>query len=315
MSYKDIIALWDKFFFSEGSPLVVAVYRILLGSMICQFLYLLIPDLYVWFGSKGVVSIESVHNWSAVDGFSLLSLAPNNDAFLTGFVVLFCLAAICLTLGFHTRLAAIFCFLSMVTLYHRNPFLFNSGDSYVRVTLFWLIFAASGNALSLDRFKEKPWNAAGNFLDYKPVSMWPQRLLQLQLALVYAHTFVAKVFGEPWIDGTAVYYSSRVEDLQRFPLPYLFEHMWTINLLTWGTLAIELALCTLIWIKETRYWTLLAAIFFHLTIEYHMNIPQFEFLMIYSYILFVEPEHIAKALCLFRDKFCNKFKNTKSPAA
>ena len=304
MSIKTIIAAWDKFFFSETSPLTVAVYRIFLGAMICQFIYLLIPDMFVWFGSHGIASIASVHEWSVVDGFNILLLAPNNDNFLIGFFVVFALAAISLTLGFHTRTAAVICFLCILTLYHRNPFLFNSGDTYVRVSLFWLIFSASGKALSLDRLKEQKnkQDVSHDFLSYTPVSIWPQRLLQLQLALVYAHTFVAKVFGQTWIDGTAVYYSSRVEDLQRFSLPYVFDHLWTINLLTWGTLLLEFALFTLIWIKETRYWTLVAAVFFHLTIEYHMNIPQFEFLMIYSYVLFVEPEHIAQALRFFVSK-------------
>lgn len=310
MSIKDIINAWDKFFFSETSPLVVAAFRILMGLMICQSIFLIAPDIFTWFGSKGTVSLASVHAWSAVDGFNLFLLMPNNDNWVLAIFVIFSLAAICLTIGFKTKLATILCWMCVLSMYHRNPFLFNSGDTYVRVVLFWMIFAPTGKALSLDRLlanKGKQSNA-GDFMDYKPVSIWPQRLLQLQLALVYLHTFVAKVYGDVWIDGTAVYYSSRVEDLQRFPLPFVFEHLWTIQLLSWGTLIIEAALFSLIWLKETRYWTIVGAIFFHLMIEYHMNIPQFEFLMIYSYLLFVEDKYVAKALVWFRDNVLGKRK-------
>jgi hypothetical protein len=45
------------------------------------------------------------------------------------------------------------------------------------------------------------------------------------------------------------------------------------------------------------------AVIFHLTIVYHLNIPLFEWLMIVSYVLFIEPEHLAFALTWLRQKF------------
>lgn len=134
---------------------------------------------------------------------------------------------------------------------------------------------------------------------YKPVSLWTLRLLQLQLALVYCHTFFCKAPGSVWVDGTAVYYSSRIEDLVRISLPYVFEHLWSIYFLTYSTLIIELALWTLIWFKEFRYIIIIIAIIFHLTIDLHMNIPLFEWMMIASYSLYVyEPDmrHIVMAI-------------------
>jgi predicted DCC family thiol-disulfide oxidoreductase YuxK len=60
------------------------------------------------------------------------------------------------------------------------------------------------------------------------------------------------------MNGLAIYYSSRLIEFYRFPTPYIFEHLWTIKLMTWGTLVIEFALGALLWIKELRYWILLA---------------------------------------------------------
>jgi len=304
MSIFTILQAWDRFWFSEVSPLSVAVYRILLGFLTIGFVLLLIPDLFVWFGSQGMCSNQAVADWNNGHAvfLNLFSFCPDNDQFLVAFHCVFFLAAVALMLGIHARWAATICYLCLTSLYHRNPFIFNAGDTYMRVSTFWLIFAASGNALALTGRKQRA-NAQGNFNNYKKVSIWPLRLLQIQLATVYWHTFFCKIVGGPWIDGTAVFTASRIEDLQRLPLPYVFEHAWTINFLTWSTLGIEGALFTLIWIKEFRYWVIAFAVIFHLTIEYHMNIPLFEWLMIVSYVLFIEPEHLAFALTWLRNKF------------
>ncbi|MBU6455290.1 MAG: HTTM domain-containing protein [Cyanobacteria bacterium REEB67] len=306
MSITEIWKAWDKFWFSETSPLTVAVYRVLFGLIVFLDLAMLTPDLYNFYGAHGWLSTQSVLNWTGVDGLSLFHLCPENDTFLTIVHVALLLTAASLMIGFKSRLCAFLLYLGINSYYHRDPFLLNSGDTYMRVSMFFLIFAASGRALSIDKWladkKQKTDDPARpDFDNYRSVSIWPLRLLQLVLWSVYCHTFVRKFWGETWYDGTAVYYSSRVEDLQRFPLPFVFDQLWTINFLTYATLALELALFTLIWVKELRYWVIGAAIIFHLTIDYHMNIPFFEYLMIISYVLFAYPQDVAWVLRKARD--------------
>ncbi|MBP9094768.1 deoxyribonuclease HsdR, partial [bacterium] len=60
MSIETILQAWDRFWFSEVSPLSVAVYRIFLGFLCAAFVLLLIPDLFVWFGSQGMCSFQAV---------------------------------------------------------------------------------------------------------------------------------------------------------------------------------------------------------------------------------------------------------------
>ena len=64
MSIYTILQAWDRFWFSEISPLSVAVYRILLGFLTIAFVLLLIPDLFVWFGSHGMCSNQAVADWN-----------------------------------------------------------------------------------------------------------------------------------------------------------------------------------------------------------------------------------------------------------
>jgi hypothetical protein len=309
MPIAEIFKAWDKFWFSQGSPLPVALYRIMFGWLCFWNYVFLLPDLYVWLGSRGITTRQGVCDWTGMNGLTVFNFFPDNDAFMTTCFAIFMLASVALCLGYKSRLAAAIIFVGLNAVYHRDPFILNSGDCYMRVSCFWLMFAPSSKALSLERLLNKHNDdvaGAPAFENYKPVSIWPLRLLQLQLTLVYCHTFVKKFWGSAWIDGSAVYYSSRVEDLHRFPLPFVFDHMWTIKFLTWSTLGLEFALFTLIWIKEIRYWVLAAAVAFHLTIEYHMNIPFFEWLMIVSYVLFVYPTDLARWLRFAKSRLVKK---------
>jgi len=306
MPFNDLVKLWDKFWFSESSPLPVAVYRVLFGFISILNFLLLIPDLIPFYGARGLTTVGRVTDWTGCSGLNLFNFVQDNDIFLMFCIALFIAASVCFCIGFHSRLAAVILFTAFNSLYHRDPFLLNSGDTYMRVSVFWLIFAASGNAISIDRWRKKSYlqdPPGPAFENYKLVSIWPLRLLQIQLAMVYCHTWARKFWGQHWYDGVAVYYSSRVEDLKRFPLPFIFDQLWTIQFFTYATLGVEFALFTLIWIKETRYYVLAMGLSFHLVIDYHMNIPLFEYLMIISYVLFIYPEDLAKVLRFIQGKF------------
>jgi len=157
MRLATLLKGWDEFWYATTSPLSVAVYRILLGLITITFVLLLTSDLFVWFGSQGMCSNQAVADWTngKTVYLNVLSFFPNNDNFLVAFHIVFFLAAVCLTIGYKTRLAAVICFVCLTTLFHRNPFIFNSGDTYLRVSTFWLIFSASGEALAIDGLKQR----------------------------------------------------------------------------------------------------------------------------------------------------------------
>src|SRR5258706_279641 len=99
---------------------------------------------------------------------------------------------------------------------------------------------------------EDPWQIRS--------SCWTQRLLQLQLSAVYCQAFFVKTNVAVWQNGTAIYYISKLEEMARLPVPFFFDHLWTCQLLTWGAMAIELSMFTLIWFKPLRYYVLIAAV-------------------------------------------------------
>jgi hypothetical protein len=120
--------------------------------------------------------------------------------------------------------------------------------------------------------------------------------MQLQVSLVYAVTVLLKMRGQTWPNGTALYYTGRLEEFQRFPLPFVQDSLLLINLLTYWTLATEVALAFLIWIPVLRPLVLLSGILLHAGIEYSMNVPLFGLTMVATYLLFIDVEPLIQAI-------------------
>jgi hypothetical protein len=114
--------------------------------------------------------------------------------------------------------------------------------------------------------------------------------------LVYFATVLFKLKGHDWVDGTAVYYTSRLENFQRIILPVVFEEKNFIKIMTWSALFIEFSLATLIWIREMRKWVLMAGLLLHLGIELTMSIGCFEWLMMGAYVLFLDASDVKRFL-------------------
>ena len=56
----------------------------------------------------------------------------------------------------------------------------------------------------------------------EPRSPWAQRMIQIQLSILYFTAFCLKVQGEPWLSGTALSYVYQLDEIRRFPLPGWF---------------------------------------------------------------------------------------------
>jgi hypothetical protein len=175
------------------------------------------------------------------------------------FYALTVLAALLSCLGLWTRVATVALLIGVTSLHHRAPDILHSGDTLMRVMLLYIALAPSGAAFSLDRLIGL---RKGTAPPLPPeVSMWPQRMMQVQVAIVYL---------------TTVWHKSPM-----------------IAITTYGTLLVELALGTLVFAKPLRKWVLLAGVLLHAGIEWRMNIPLFAFTAVATYITFYEGEETA----------------------
>jgi hypothetical protein len=215
-----------------------------------------------------------------------------NDSFSYGLLYFMMVLSILVTLGYWTRISTILLAVLMVSLQHRlGPFL-NGGDTVLRVGSIYLALAPCGLAFSLDRWLGL---RSGKISGPIPlVSLWPQRLIQYNCALIYFTTTWAKWFGVLWKTGAATWYPARLHEFDKFPVPAFMNDFPMVTITTYGTLLVEFALATLVWFKPLRKWVLLSGVGLHLFIEYSMNIPLFAFIMMSLYITFYEGEEISE---------------------
>jgi hypothetical protein len=189
----------------------------------------------------------------------------------------------------------------MLSLHNHQPFNINGGDTMLRLYSFYLMFSDSGAALSVDRLIKR-WTAPTLGENSRPrlISPWGQRMIQIQLALAYWSTFENKIAGKQWVEGTAVYYAVRLDDLARFQMPYLYNNPLFCKFLTWFTLAVEGSMWTLVWFKEFRYYVLAAAVAMHLGIDYSINLPVFEWAFMAGFVTFIPGEDLSRFMDLFK---------------
>lgn len=293
--WRGFAAAWQAFWFTPSSPLPLAVFRILFGLLVLANGILMAPDWLVWFGERGIVTPETAHGLLAAgprpDVFGWL---PAGDGWTYLVLGAYLTAALGLTFGFYTRTSAVVLLVCFLSMHNRDPLILNSPDKLMRIITFILIFSPAGAALSLDR----RLRAARGEVQGDParVSPWTLRLLQVQLATVYLDAALIKSGGTTWLDGTALHYALRVDTFARFPIPYVPDHLWAINALTWGTLALEFALGTLVWLRPLRYPVLLGGLLFHAGIGWAMTVPLFGLLMAIMYVVFVDAADLARVL-------------------
>jgi hypothetical protein len=300
MTIRRLFQGWNEFFFKPQSPAPVCLFRIFYGLVVVADLVMLRPEWLMWYGPHAFTSLATTHKFFHGPNMNLIEILPQTDLALTVFFWVFLASAVMLTIGFMSRFTAVAVYLCLGSIQMRNGFILNSGDTLMLVCGFFLMFAPSGAVFSVDRWLRirRGREDAGSV---ELCSPWAQRMLQIQTAVVYFATFYWKSMGILWVNGTAVYYALHLEDFHHFPLPPL-HNLFVIKSLTWLTLLIEFALAVLVWFKETRYPVLLAGVCLHLGIEYAMNIPLFEWMIVATYVNFIEPEDLTRMGAWFHNQ-------------
>lgn len=285
---------WERFWFDPISVAPLALLRIAYGLLALLWTISLAPDLIAFFSRDGIVPVRPPGDavWTAFDWMgSDTGVAVIYGALLVG--------SLALCLGFLTRLAALIVFIGMVSFSRRDPWVFNAGDTLMRVLAAYLVLAPSGAALSLDalrRGRDAVWS-------FPLRSPWVLRLMQIQLSAIYLAAVWGKLQGTTWNDGTAVSYSMRIGDIGRFLPPDWLTHSVTISaLMTYGTVAVELSIGFLVWNRKLRPYVLGAGAFLHLGIDLAIRVGFFSFAMLTLYIAFLAPERAEQVAGFARER-------------
>jgi hypothetical protein len=292
------ISYWNEFWFEKADPLPLAIFRVLLGLNIFEVLLMhTVPNFFYFFGRRAICSEDAIatYYWSVPFIFDPFVAFHCSQIWSVLLLVAMLLANITMILGLFTRLSMVVLYLGLFGLYNQNVFVYNGGDEFRRLMLLFLCFSPAGTTFSLDSIiagLKQDWRSNGFAPKAEPV--WALRWLQLQFSFIYWNVTKNKIDGSEWCDGTAVYYATHVQDLQRIYIPQLFEHDIPVRFLTYGTMVIEGALAVCVWIRPLCYPVLLAGLIFHAGIDVSMALPGFETGFVSAYILFVRPRDLYK---------------------
>jgi predicted DCC family thiol-disulfide oxidoreductase YuxK len=311
MSENHITAKWNKFWFEPASPVAMAIFRILFGLIVLEDLLVhLYPDFALFYLKNSLVPINDMIAlfWHRSALFDAMLLLPPGDQYIWATYWVLVAATVCTILGLFTRVSSWIVFFLLMSFSSHFELNQNAGDNYIRIMAMGVALSNAGDALSLDNLIKslrQDWRVTG--FGARLSAPWAQRLIMVQLSIAYFHAWYVKMKGAHWNDGTAVYYAVRYDDLVRFPIPHFLDQLWVYQILTWGTLVIEFALFTLIWFRPTRYWVLLTGLSLHLGIEYCMNLPMFEWVFMFTYILYLYPEDLSRSWTYIKALIVSKF--------
>lgn len=281
-------SLWNDFWFRPTPTSTLALVRIAYALVLLLWCALISFDLFAFFSGSGILpeALNRPYAWS------LLEVFPSDSAVLILFGVLV-VAACCLLVGFHTRLAAVVAFVALVSFERRNVLALNAADILLRLFGFYLALAPAGVALSVDRWRR----ARDQFWEFPLRAPWALRLMQIQISVLYLFTVWLKLRGETWNDGTAVSYSLRITEIARFEVPaWIAQSALVSNLATYGTLAIETALALLIWNRRARPWVIAAGVALHLSVLSAIMVGLFSATVFVGYLAFAPPDRASRWL-------------------
>jgi hypothetical protein len=291
-----LLVAWNRFWFQPVETSTVALFRVAFGLLALGYTLSLAPVLFAFYSDDGILPAQPTYSGTLAWG--MLGFFPSDAAVLL-FYFLLLVGSIALLVGFRARLAALVVFVCLISFGRRDPWVLNSGDLLVQVLAFYMLFMPSGTGMSVDRWLEEP----RRFWEFPTRAIWPLRLVQVQVSILYLSAVWAKVRGVTWNDGTAVSYAFRIDDVARFPVPgFVTDSLVLANLLTYGTLAVELSIGILVWNRVLRPWVLLLGVGLHLGIDYAVRVGFFSYAVLVAYIVFIPPEAARSLILATRDR-------------
>ena len=195
----------------------LALFRIGLGLILLVDLAVKSFDLREFYTDQGVLPR---HAWLEVSNqwhWSLHSMSGQTPLIVLLFL-LAAVAAVALLAGFHSRFAAIVCWVLTVSLTNRNGHILQGGDNLLCVLCFWSMFLPLGKRWSVDAYKRVKKLQIRGVNNNEPQQAFSIATIAVILQVLYLYFFTALLkTGAPWRETfDAAFYAV---SLQHFVTP------------------------------------------------------------------------------------------------
>ena len=271
--------MWNQFWFKSIDARQYAALRIAFGGLSVVYLLGLLP--YVEAQFSGLGWLRDIQQIAVQNGgsWSLFFIQAGAQATTLAYAIVWMgiIAAFMLMIGWQSRLAATITWLVWVSLWNRNPLLLDGDDAILKLMCFYLMLSSCGNCWSVDAC-----------LQIKPqqVSVWPLRLIQFQIALIYFVSGWVKFHSPEWLDGTIMQYVlihpqySRWDGWSFIDNPLLSGVLVALaGFIRWWELLFPFLLIN----AHSRKISLLIGILFHVGLLFTMNLRWFPVIMLSLY--------------------------------
>jgi len=195
--------------------------------------------------------------------------------------------AVTMLLGVRTRLATFASWLLLLSLHHRNPVVLQSGDTLLRLMLFWGMMLPLGARWSLD-------SVAG------PLTLYHRKdnrllsvagvAIMLQVCLVY--WFTAAFKDHPmWWHRDAAYFALNVDQIVTPFGVWIRQIEWLLPILTWTAFGLAVAAPLLVfcpvWTGTVRMLVIVAMIGTHLALAMSLRLGLLPYVAAVSWLVFI----------------------------
>lgn len=273
----------NRFAFAPARPEPLAVLRIGLALVLLGQAALVAPAYYELYSRDGVVTgslRRMVHQrWLPnIDALVplLAHIGLNERQTLTAVGISYALSLLAMLVGLRTRTATVFSWVLHLLLLTTGAGTNYGADWLAQIALFYLVWAPSGAAFSLDRALARTPSRPSS------VARLSLRVVQLQLCIVYLTSGLAKLRTAWWRDGDVIWRVCMTPKYRWLDLEFswLALHPWLVSLIAWAVLSVEVGYAVLVWPRRTRRVWLFATVGLHLGIALVTGLVVFGALMI-----------------------------------
>jgi hypothetical protein len=199
------------------------------------------------------------------------------------------------TIGLWTRATSLLALIVAISYAHRVPAATFGLDQINIMLLLYLTIGGSGQALSADRWLATRRPGAGRDAPAPSAAAnLALRLMNVHMCVIYFFAGIAKLRGESWWDGTAMWRAFANLEYQSTDMTWLAWHPQILNLATHVSVLWEISFPFLIWRPRCRPLMLVGAVALHVGIGACLGMWTFGLIMLVGCCSFLPAEVVRR---------------------
>ncbi|HEX3868847.1 MAG TPA: hypothetical protein VHV77_00280 [Pirellulales bacterium] len=298
---------WNRFWFLPSDPFTLSVMRVLVGLLAIALVASFTPDLDRFFGPRSFLPVETVetlvaqrHANEPVWQFSYLDYIRNGRELWVAHGVSLAVLAV-FTLGLYSRISAIAALIVVLSYMHRAALITSQFEPVLAFLMFYLCFGPCGAYASIDAWLRRRRLRPGENDVVAPSSTATIsiRLIQVHLVAVFVMSVLAKMFGDVWWNGTAVWWLTTNSPARLVDFQFLASNkagIYVTNAWSHAQVVYELLFPVLIWNRWARPLLIVVGVVMWTLMALLTGLLGFSAAMVVASFAFVTPDE-ARRLC------------------